>query len=79
MDSGVYKCGSTETGLSSVTTVSALPKVSEQAMTNLDKGTQTDFNKVQVHATVQEGRRRNITFVQQCIPTILPRGRTLNG
>lgn len=68
VDSGVYKCGSTETGLSSVTTESALPKVSEQAiMTNLDKGTQTDFNVVQVHATVQEGRIRKITYVQQYI------------
>lgn len=59
IDSGVYKCGSSETVLSSVTTESALPKISEQAMTNLDKGTQTDFNVVQVHATVQEGRIRN--------------------
>lgn len=68
VDSGVYKCGSTETGLSSVTAESALPKVSEQAiMTNLDKGTQTDFNVVEVHATVQEGRIRKITYVQQYI------------
>lgn len=73
MDSGVYKCGSSETVLSSVTTENALPKISEQAMTNLDKGTQTDFNVLQVHATVQEGRIRNITFVQRYIPTILPR------
>ena len=70
MDSGGYHCGSSETVLSSVTTESALPKITEQAMTNLDKGTQTDFNVVQVHATVQEGRIRNITFVQRCIPTI---------
>ena len=50
------KCGSIETGLSSVTTEGALPKVIfEQALTNLDKGTQTDFNIVQVYATVQEG------------------------
>ena len=61
VDSGVYKSGSTETGLSSETTGSVLPKVSEQAMmTNLEKGTQTDFNIVQVHATVQEGRINNI-------------------
>ena len=59
MDSGVHKCGSSETVLSSVTTESALRKITEQAMTNLDKGTQTDFNVVQVHATVQEGRIRN--------------------
>ena len=57
LGSGVYKSDSTETGLSSETTESALPKVSEQAMmTNLEKGTQTDFNIVQVHATAQEGR-----------------------
>jgi len=65
LDSGVYKCGSSETGLSSVTTEITLPKVSEQAMmTNLDKGTQSDFNIVQVDAAVQEGRIRNITYVQ---------------
>jgi len=61
LDSGVYKCGSSETGLSSVTTEIDLPKVPEQAMmSNLDKGTQTDFSIVQVDATVQEGRIRNI-------------------
>ena len=66
LDSGVYKSGSTETGLSSETTESALPKVSEQAMmTSLEKGTQTDFNVVQVHATVQEGKMKNIRFVPQ--------------
>lgn len=68
LDSGVYKSGSTETGLSSETTESALPKVSEQAMmTSLEKGTQTDFNIVQVHATVQEGKIKYIRFVQQYI------------
>ena len=64
VDSGVYKSGSTETGLSLETTGSVLPKVSEQAtMTNLEKGTQTDFNIVQVHATVQEGRIKNIRYL----------------
>ena len=68
VDSGVYKSGSAETVLSSVITESALPKVSKQAlMTNLEKGTQTDFNVVQVDATVQEGRKTNITHVQRCI------------
>ena len=79
VDSGVYKSGSTETGLSSETTESALPKVCKQAMmTNLEKGTQTDFNIVHVNATVQEGRIKNIRYVQQYItylvrPTILLR------
>lgn len=57
VDSGVCKSGS-EAGLSTVTT--DLPKSSEQALTNHDKGTQTEIN-VEEHATVQEGRLRNIT------------------
>lgn len=63
LNSGVSKSESVETGLSSLTIDSTLPKISEQAMMNVDKGTQTDCNIVEVHATLQEGRLGNITYI----------------
>ncbi len=65
LDSGVSKSASVETGLSTVTTDSSLPKISEKATTNVDKGTQTDCNMVDVHVSPQEGRLGNITHVHQ--------------
>ena len=66
LDSEVSKSCSVETGLSSLTTDNSLLKISEQAVRNVDKGTQTDCDIVEVHAAPREGRLKDIICVHQC-------------